>query len=347
VGRTRKPTIVDVAAQAGVSRTQASDALNGRGRVDAATRDRVIAVAQALGYRANITARNLRASKTGVLAMLLPEMGASVAGGTQIDSEAWGLETYVRTTVAAASAAFAAGYALTLVPPAQSSVWVTQLACDGAIISDPDAGDERIDLLDSLGIPVVTIERDPERPDAPHVSSDTGRNTLMALDHLAERGAERIALLQPQARWAWIEETTAAFEQWSREHRREALVVPVPLQHLEGSSYEICRTLLVAEERPDAILALADTYALGALRAAQELGLSVPEQLMICAGVDSITNAAVTPAITALEIDPEGTARAAVEMMVGLLSGSELGAPVVIPGRLVVRASTGGSAKDA
>jgi DNA-binding LacI/PurR family transcriptional regulator len=212
------------------------------------------------------------------------------------------------------------------------------------VISDPDSGDERISLLESLGIPVVTIEHDLERPDVPHVSSDTERNTVLALDHLAERGGQRIALLQPQARWAWVEQTTAAFTSWAAAHPdRETKIVPVPMHRLEGSSHDICLELLGSDGRPDAILALADTYAIGALRAAQELGLTVPQELLICAGVDTMTNAVLSPSLSGLEISPEGTASEAIRMLVRIIAGEDPGPPVVIPGRLVVRESTGGS----
>jgi DNA-binding LacI/PurR family transcriptional regulator len=326
---------VDVAAAAGVSRTQASDALNGRGRVDAGTRERVVAAAAELGYRANLSARNLRSGKTGVLAMLLPAMG-----GTAGENEAWGLETYIRTTIAAASAAFAHGYALMFVPPEAAPSWLAQVPYDGVIVSDPDSDDQRLGQLEQLNVPFVTLERDIARERKLYVGSDTDRNTRMLLDHLAAAGAERIALLRPEGQWSWTVETTVAFENWSAERGRRPTVVPVSLHHLEGSAYETCLELFSSSERPDAVLGLAERFALGALRAAKELGLAVPDQLMIGSGIDTSTNAAVQPSITALEINPERSARAAVEMLVAHLAGEDPPAPLIVAGDLVVREST-------
>jgi len=68
----KRPTIHDVASAAGVSVTTVSDALNGKGRVDPATRKRVAQVVQSLGYRANRHARGLRSRLSGALGLLLP-----------------------------------------------------------------------------------------------------------------------------------------------------------------------------------------------------------------------------------------------------------------------------------
>ena len=66
------PTLRDVASAAGVAVSTVSYALNGKGRVDAATRARVQEVADRLGYRANRSAQNLRSGRTATLGLMLP-----------------------------------------------------------------------------------------------------------------------------------------------------------------------------------------------------------------------------------------------------------------------------------
>jgi DNA-binding LacI/PurR family transcriptional regulator len=333
--RSGPPTIVDVAEAAGVSRTQASDALNGRGRVDLTTRRRVMDAATRLGYRVNVSARSLRSGKTGILALLLPAME-----GAGEDSEALGLDYYMRLTSAAAAAAFAGGYAVVLVPPLDGPAQLQEIPFDGAILSDPDEGDERLKLLDARGAVVVTIERDIARHDRFYVGSDTTHNTRAVLDHLAEAGAARIALLSPDARWAWIVETADAYRSWCQEQRRDEVIVSVPLRRLEGSSYEACRRLLSGPNPPDAVVALADRYALGALRAASDLGIEVPDELLVAAGVDSHASAEIQPGITALDLHPERSAAAAVAMLASRLAGERVQAPHLVNGELIVRRST-------
>lgn len=333
--RSRQPTIVDVAAAAGVSRTQASDALRGRGRVDLATRERVIGAATELGYRVNVSARSLRSGKTGIIALLLPTLDAA---GKQ--SDALSLDYYMRLTGAVAAAAFAHGYAVVLVPPLDRPSELHELPFDGAILTDPDAGDQRLSLLDAQGTPLVTVDRDITRHDRFYVATDTPHNTRLLLDHFAQNGAARIALLCPDAQWAWTTEAAETYRSWSEQHEQKELVVPVPLRRLEGSSYAACCRLLERSDPPDAILALADHYALGALRAATDLGLRVPDDLLIAAGVDSRASAEIQPSITALELHPELSATTAVAMLTQRLAGQKVQAPQTIRGELIVRRST-------
>src|SRR5262249_56914243 len=75
--RVSRPTIHDVAKAAGVSVTTVSHALNGKGRVDPATRARVAQVVGTLGYRANRHAQGLRSGRSGALGLLLPVAGAA------------------------------------------------------------------------------------------------------------------------------------------------------------------------------------------------------------------------------------------------------------------------------
>src|SRR4051794_22258072 len=106
------PTIRDVAAAAGVSPTTVSHALNGKGRVDAATRTRIADVADELGYRANRVARGLRSGRTGTIGLALPETSGNEAG-----AEMLGLDFYLQLAAGATRAAFSHDQALLLLPP--------------------------------------------------------------------------------------------------------------------------------------------------------------------------------------------------------------------------------------
>jgi transcriptional regulator with XRE-family HTH domain len=70
--RQSRPNIREVAQEAGVSVTTVSHALNGKGRLDIATRERVIEIANRMGYHPNRNARGLRSGRTDTIALLLP-----------------------------------------------------------------------------------------------------------------------------------------------------------------------------------------------------------------------------------------------------------------------------------
>jgi DNA-binding LacI/PurR family transcriptional regulator len=318
VTRAARPTVRDVAAAAGVSPTTVSHALNGKGRVDARTRRRVEEAARRIGYRANLSARNLRAGRTGMLALVLPTIGHDLRA-----NEALGLDYYMRLASAAAAAAFVHGQALVLPPPLRTAADLRDLPVDGGIVADPAMNDRCLAMFDALGLAVVSIERDLGRDDDWYVASDNDANARLVLDHLAERGARRIALLTPDAKLAWVEETRRAYEAWTRARRRDAIVVPVPHEDLEGSAYASTARVLEAPERPDAIFAVSEGYAIGALRAARDRGLAVPDDLLLVAGVDSQRASTSDPPITALDLHPAEHAAAAVELLVARLEGEQ------------------------
>ena len=106
----RRPTIRDVAQSLGVSTTTVSDALNGRGRLPEATRERVREVAEALGYSARNSARSLRTGRTGRIGLYSPALDEIIEGLA-------GTGYYVELALGAARAALARDLALVLLPP--------------------------------------------------------------------------------------------------------------------------------------------------------------------------------------------------------------------------------------
>jgi DNA-binding LacI/PurR family transcriptional regulator len=331
-----RPTVRDVAAVAGVSLTTVSHALNGKGRVDARTRARVLDAAKRIGYRANRTARSLRSGRTGILALVLPIIGADAHR-----NEALGLGFYIRLAGAAAAAASARDHALLLPPPLRQTTDLHDLPIDGGIVVDPAANDPTLALFEALGLPVVTVERDPARPGANwFVASDNAANTRTVLDHLAANGAQRIALLAPQTTAAWVSETRETYAAWTAAHGREPLVVSVPHERLEGSAYASTAELLARRDRPDAIYAVSEPYAMGALRAARDRRLRVPDDLLLVAGVDSHEASNGDPPITALDLHPDEQAAIAVELLVARVNGDDTALRRTVPGTLCVRGSS-------
>lgn len=331
-----QPTIHDVARAAGVSVTTASHALNGKGRVDPATRARVAAAIRELGYTPNRHARGLRSGKSGSLGLLLP-----ISGDARCD-EALTLDFYMRLTSVAAATAFSHDHALMLLPPTVVDTGLAGFALDGGIVVDPSPGDKRVSVLAGQGLPVITVERDHGRPEDPwYVTSDMDASARQMLDHLAARGARRIALLVPDGDWGWAAETLSAYEDWTAGHGVPRLVVPVAMRHGEQSAFTAVRQLLGEPRPPDAIFVDAARFVRGALRAAKAAGKRVPGDVLIAAGVDTVAARLGDPPVTALDLHPERQALAAVEMLLARLNDRPVRAPAHIPATLRLRLSTG------
>ncbi len=248
---TARVTIKHVATAAGVSPTTVSHTLTGKRRVDPATRERVLAAADRLGYRANRTAQALRAGGTSTIAFMLPEQAAGSVDDAVELREMLDLEYYMRIASAAATTAFENGHGLLLTPRVEDRAQLDALGFDGAIVCDPVRDDRRLRQLEAAGIPAVTIERELGQPEHRwYVAGDNRQNMRRLLDHLEAAGARRIALLSTVGDWAWSAETEEAFTDWSAERGRQPLIEPTSLRGMERSAYERTVALLVGDTPP-------------------------------------------------------------------------------------------------
>jgi DNA-binding LacI/PurR family transcriptional regulator len=328
----RRPTIRDVAGAARVSVGTASHALNGTGRVSSATRTRVTAVADRLGYRPDPRARALRSARTMTLGLLLP-----IKAGVQRSGASLGPDFYLELAGAAASAAFARDHGLLLLPSAREPGDLERFVIDGAMLSDPEPGDARLQVLDALGIPTVTLERDLADPQRSWwVTADNADGVRALLEHFVTQGSRSVGLLTLNKAWSWIADVEAAYREWCATVGVEPLVVPVPAG-ATADELERAAIRLLTTHRPDAILTPPERLACAVALAAGKLGLRVPHDLRIAACVDGRDVRAAD--ITALDLIPQAHAEAAVGLLLARLNG-EPPATRLIASELRIRGSS-------
>ncbi|MEU6624248.1 substrate-binding domain-containing protein [Streptomyces litmocidini] len=332
----RPPTIADVARTAGVSRTTVSHALNGLGKVDPRTRERIKQVAAELGYRPNLRAQRLRRGEARAIA-LASSMPFAVAGGPSR------LGFYMEVAAAAAESALLHDYALVLVPPVQSGAALDSVDIDGAIVVEPDVGDAAAARLRQRGLPYVALGR-PVSPDeaVPYVDL---RGTAVAealLTHLREQGARRPALLVGSGDRHSSVDARAAYERLAAEHGWEPIVASAPETGGEQAGYERCAALLAEHPGIDAVCALVDAFAVGALRAVRDSGRAVPDDVMVVTRYDGLRARTAQPPLTAVDLHLDRAAAAAVDLLLGRLRGdTPAGAVVTVPPPAVIpRASS-------
>lgn len=318
-----------------MSTATVSLALNGKGEVDRNTRAKVLSIAQRLGYKANPAARALREGKFGTLGLTIPTFGAHP--GAEIIS----LDYYMQLAAGAAGAALDADRPLTLVPARDDGSTLAKLRVDGLIVCDPTRDDPYVEACRANGIAVVTVESDIAHPEDPwHVNADNDADTRLLLDHLWDAGARQIALIAPEPIWAWVQESRDAYIAWTSERGIAPRIEHAALEHLEVSARETATRLLSSSNRPDAVLTVADRHADGVARAARDLGLQLPEDLLLASGIDNRSLELSEPGITALDLRPALRGATAAKLLLGLIDGTDVSGPVIIPGILRIRSST-------
>lgn len=330
--------MTDVARRAGVSQMTVSNVMNGRSqRVSEPTRQRVLAAIAELGYQVNMTARNLRMGRTGVVGLAVPAFApgyyAQLAQRLADRFDAHGLRLVVERTGASRMAELDALTAARL------------SSYDGFVLSvvAGDAADlERL----SIDTPVVLIgERAvPARFD--HVLMDNVAGARRATELLIRSGARRIALLGGTSGGdeSMQELRTSGYR---AAHEAAGLAVDDELILDCGfgveDGYTATRGLVDRGPGFDAVFALTDSAAIGALRALVEMGRKVPEDVQVI-GFDDLDDGRFTvPSLTTVEPGNAEMADAICALLVERIESRPAPVParvVMPPARIVERETT-------
>jgi DNA-binding LacI/PurR family transcriptional regulator len=311
----KRPTVSDVAREAGVSNTVVSHSLNDKGRVDPETRRRVKEVAERLGYVPSRAARNLALGRSDTIGLLLPELFGLPL--TEILSSDW----YGRVAIEASQAAIDRRQALTILPGVGTATDVAHFGIDGAIVADPIGDDPRCAALEAAGVKYVVLGRDPVRPEVPSVAPDTPGATLELLDHLHDAGARSIAAVSVGRDFYAGREAIGAFTAWCEAHSQEPRVIKVSIashssrEAVGREAFEPARELLGSSDRPDAVVALLEDFGPAILEAARSLGLDVPGDLLVAQDVDGMKAQLVTPPLTAIDLHEGEQVQEAVRLL--------------------------------
>lgn len=330
------PNIRDVAEAAGVSVTTVSHALSGRGRVAPATRERVLRIAEDVGYAANAHAQRLVSGRSRTLAIQVA--GFTTAGNSQLMPDA---AFFLDVLNGAAEAAAAREYDLVLAPYDLDPRRTQSLAIDGAVVVDPHGDETFLRRLPERGVPVVTTGR-PTRGEVrfPWIDNDHAALAVQALDHFLEMGYERPAIIATTPSRSYVADILGAYGRWTRERGITPLAVELDEPPTERAAADAAQRLLTRESPPDAVYATYDRLALGVLRQAQSLGLAVPGDIGIASAVDGDTLHWVEPHITAATLNPRLIGIQAIEVLIDLAEGRSVAPGAMVPGRLEVRGST-------
>lgn len=330
---TQRPTIADVAALSGVSRATVSKALNGKDRVDPETRTRVKAAADQLGYSPNVRAQRLRGGRSNTVA-LLTALPASIVG------EASQLGFLLDLALPVAQSCLEHGYSLLLVPPISSSSALDMLDVDGAIVIDPVTSDPYCAALRRRGIPVVTVGRSPDTEVDGFVDRrDAGVGAV--LSHLIGTGSTHIAILLSEEGFSITTAISAHLEQRNNDPENVRFsVLYAPVAGGEAAGHATTIAALAADPTIDAVYAPLDAFAIGALRAAAELGRTVPDSLKVATNYDGRRAATAEPPLTALDLRLPDIARSAVDLLFGILDGSDRESVLAPVATIIPRRST-------
>lgn len=322
-------TSVDVAHRAGVSQSTVSLVFSGkgRGRVSAATQEKVRRVARELGYRPNVAAQALRLGSSRAVALLVPDVTNPF---------------FARVLRGAQRAAHEAGYTVALVDTGNDRRWEEQSF--EALRAGPVDGYLLFEVMPPEGLSpdeqVVLIESRAPRRSSVRFDSEGG--AAAAFEHLLELGHRRIGHLAA--------DFDAPTFHLREDARRRVLsgagldpdALPRAVTQITIDDARDAAGPLLDEE-PTAVFCDDDVVAAGLYLAARERGLRIPRDLSVI-GFDDMDFARVLePALTTVALDAELLGATAFGLLEERMGGGRPRRPVVLPAELVVRGSTGPS----
>jgi DNA-binding LacI/PurR family transcriptional regulator len=323
------PTLADVAAKAGVSASTASLAFSGSGPVSGATKEKVLQAAADLGYAGpDPRARSLRRGRSGIVGVVLEErVRAAFLDPVKI-----------RTLDGITEGIAPLGAGLLLLTDTgddEAQVSIESAPVDAVVLigCSPRLGDS-VEILRRRGIPTVAIEG-AAGDDVLEISIDNRAASRRGAEYLRELGHERVAVVTlpfdaartrglstPELEAASTNATTRERLQGAREVFPDAPAIGTAASSVEEGRAAALELLGDESARPTAVIAQSDLLAAGVIRAAEDLGLRVPEDLSVL-GFDGIRVDGLQHDLTTLDQPSVDKGRAAGEAIVRLLAGEQ------------------------
>lgn len=291
--------IEDIARRVGVSKGAVSFALNGKPGVSAATRQRVLAVAEELDWGPNSAARALSGAGTAVVGLVIARPAKTL-----------GIEPFFAELTSGIQAALSErGFALQMqiVENLEAEIdiyrrWWREHRVDGVILVDRRREDPRIEVVNTLGMPAVMVGGPGDPGEISTAWADDWAAMTAIVDYLAALGHQRIAHVGGVPEFLHSKRRADALDAARQRLGLDELSsVVTDFSDQQGAS--ATRRLLATGQRPTAIIFDNDVMSLAGLSVAMEMNIAVPKELSVVSFDDSLLTSLTHPPITALSRD--------------------------------------------
>lgn len=307
-GRVKRPTVVDVADRAGVSRQTVTRAMNDMTGISVETKARVLQAAKDLKYRPSRFGRGLVVGQQQTLGLVIEDLTNPY---------------FPELAVGVVDAAAAAGWTVVVTDSAHSPGDTAGFFAGLTAQVDAIIGYIRVppsDYDDVFGdLPVVAFESTPESGSRGVVEIDFAPGLALAVDHLRQTGRKRIVM---------VDAGTPTEPSGRALHYADAMMARRLQPHTvfedatPGGAVRAIADVLREVPDVDALIAFNDIQAFGLIKAAQHAGLQVPEQCAVL-GMDGLGMGVYsTPELSSLDLDIAQVGRIGVELATQMYSGA-------------------------
>jgi len=335
--RSGQVTIKDIAKELGISASTVSRALKDHPDISSKTKEAVNKLAKEWHYKPNAVALSLRHSKTNIIGVIIPEIVhhffSSVISGIEEIANKAGYNVMMFQSNESFEREIANVQAL------------LSSRVDGVLVSmSKETKDfSHFKELRDNGIPIVFFDRVCNELSSDNVIVDDFAGAFAAVEHLINIGCKRIAHLSAPQHMLLGQNRLKGYRQALLKHKMpidEDLIIKCDSYE---ESIELTPELLKLSTPPDAIFAVNELTAAGALTAVKKVGFRVPEDISIVGFTDGLVSRTTDPNLTTLEQHGYEVGLRASELLVGRIKEGDMDyEPVtkVVKTNLIVRGST-------
>ncbi|AOZ93421.1 LacI family DNA-binding transcriptional regulator [Paenibacillus crassostreae] len=334
-------TIYDIAEEANVSVSTVSRVLNDTAPVKASTREKILKAIEKHQFQPNALARSLLKKETGTIAMILPDITNPF-----FPEVFWGAENVARSK----------GYTFFLCNTAgdysRESEYLSILRekrVDGIIFlggrinlsnCPPELSQEVIEM--AMRVPIVLVNGNLPKSGLHRIYTDEAEGATIATQHLIDLGHRDIGFIGGLDYTSTTLVKVKAIKKKLKEYG-----IDLKKEWIQSGEFsvqggrDLMNKMLNQVRRPSAVLCVNDFTAIGAIKAAFEHGLRIPEDISIVGFDDSPLSTAVIPELTTISQNTNQLGELAVEMLDQIINGNNPKKQIVLKPYLVMRQSTG------
>ena len=332
-----RPTIVDVARHAGVSKGLVSFALNNRRGVAPETRQKILASADHLGWTPSRAARQLSLQTAFALGLVIRREPAILAADPFFPLFIAGVESVL--------AHRGRSLVLSVVPDdaAERRAYrrlADERRADGVFVTDLRVSEPRIPLLEDLGVPAVVVGRPVQATPWPMVSVDDRAGIAAAVRHLAAAGHTRIAHVAGDVEMVHGRSRLEAFVATMTELRLDPAQIATT-DFSTGSGASATQAMLERRDPPTAIVYANDPMAIAGLGTITASGRRVPDDISVVGFDGTEIGAYLHPPLSTVTTDPYGWGARAAEVLLEQIASGRAADVTLPPAQLLVRSSSG------
>jgi len=331
-------TLESLAKMIGVSRSTISRVINGSPNVSPEVREKVLKAIQTTGFHPNAAARSLASQRSWMIGLVLPRNVASFFTDPYFPQLTQGIAYSCNEHDLSLTLFLVANKKdeEKIYPRVSRSKML-----DGVLIQSGEAADELVNKLSTSSLPMVVLGRPWESKNITYIDVDNVDSALKATRYLVDLGYQRIATITGSLKSTASVDRLEGYRKCLTQTGRDfdpSLVAEGDFT--ENSGYLAMKKLL--PQKPDAVFCASDMMAVGAIRAIQEAGLRIPEDIALV-GFDDIPLGGLTKIkLTTVRQPIEQFGVKAVDLLIDLIEkGNKPARRMFLDTELVVRESCG------